>query len=176
MKEVDWFLKEALDTVYDPHGMVSPQTRNYTFYRSSRRKCYLIRDVVRIYAADGKNGISELACFSPLTEYIIEFDEWLINKLLLNNGSIAPIFLTKITETSISAPRIVVTNGMFSSTAKRRIILPSLTAPPDVVNIYYERYLALSHQIWGVGMFTFEFCKQLALGCHVLATCQQYLM
>ena len=33
----------------------------------------------------------------------------------------------------MEAPRIVVTNGMLSSTASRRIMFPSRTAPPDTV-------------------------------------------
>ena len=31
-----------------------------------------VRDVVRIYAVDGEDGISELAMTSPLTKYLIE--------------------------------------------------------------------------------------------------------
>lgn len=73
--KVDWFLKEALDTVYDPHGtgkVVKPAT---ILARSSDGNVR-VRDVVRIYAADGEEGISELAWTSPLTKYIIEaFDE-----------------------------------------------------------------------------------------------------
>ena len=38
--------------------------------------------------------------------------------------------------TSIFAPRIVVTNGMFNSTANLRIILPSRTAPPEIVGTF----------------------------------------
>ena len=73
--KVDWFLKEALDTVYDPHGtgkVIKPAT---ILARSSDGNVR-VRDVVRIYAADGEEGISELAWTSPLTKYIIEaFDE-----------------------------------------------------------------------------------------------------
>lgn len=73
--KVDWFLKEALDTVYDPHGtgkVIKPAT---ILARSSDGNVR-VRDVVRIYAADGEDGISELAWTSPLTKYIIEaFDE-----------------------------------------------------------------------------------------------------
>ena len=39
----------------------------------------------------------------------------------------------RIAAVSIRAPRIVVTNGMFNSTASRRIMFPSRTAPPDTV-------------------------------------------
>ena len=73
--KVDWFLKEALDTVYDPHGtgkVIKPAT---ILARSSDGNVR-VRDVVRIYATDGEAGISELAWTSPLTKYIIEaFDE-----------------------------------------------------------------------------------------------------
>lgn len=73
--KVDWFLKEALDTVYDPHGtgkVIKPAT---ILARSSDGNVR-VRDVVRIYAADGEEAISELAWTSPLTKYIIEaFDE-----------------------------------------------------------------------------------------------------
>ncbi|MEC8541480.1 MAG: zinc ribbon domain-containing protein [Candidatus Thermoplasmatota archaeon] len=73
--KVDWFLKEALDTVYDPHGtgkVIKPAT---ILARSSDGNVR-VRDVVRIYAADGEAGISDLAWTSPLTKYIIEaFDE-----------------------------------------------------------------------------------------------------
>lgn len=69
--KVDWFLKDALDTVYDPHGtgkVIKPAT---ILARSSDGNVR-VRDVVRIYASEGKDGISELAWTSPLTEYIIE--------------------------------------------------------------------------------------------------------
>ena len=55
--KVDWFLKEALDTVYDPHGtgkVIKPAT---ILARSSDGNVR-VRDVVRIYAADGEDGIS----------------------------------------------------------------------------------------------------------------------
>ena len=73
--KVDWFLKDALDTVYDPHGtgkVIKPAT---ILARSSEGNVR-VRDVVRIYASEGEDGISELAWTSPLTKYIIEaFDE-----------------------------------------------------------------------------------------------------
>ena len=73
--KADWFLNEALDTVYDPHGsgkMLKPAT---ILARSSEGNVR-VRDVVRIYAKDGKNGISDLAWTSPLTKYLIEaYDE-----------------------------------------------------------------------------------------------------
>ena len=73
--KVDWFLKEALDTVYDPHG-TGKTIKAATILARSSDGNVRVRDVVRIYAADGEDGISELAWTSPLTKYIIEaFDE-----------------------------------------------------------------------------------------------------
>lgn len=69
--KADWFLAEALDTIYDPHGtgkVVKPKT---ILARSSDGNVR-VQDVVRVYDAEGKDGISELAWTSPLTEYIIE--------------------------------------------------------------------------------------------------------
>ena len=73
--KVDWFLKEALDTVYDPHGTGKVMKAATILARSSEGNVR-VRDVVRIYASEGEDGISELAWTSPLTKYIIEaFDE-----------------------------------------------------------------------------------------------------
>ena len=69
--KADWFLAEALDTIYDPHGtgkVVKPKT---ILARSSDGNVR-VQDVVRVYDAEGRDGISELALTSPLTEYIIE--------------------------------------------------------------------------------------------------------
>ena len=69
--KADWFLAEALDTIYDPHGtgkVVKPKT---ILARSSDGNVR-VQDVVRVYDAEGKDGISDLAWTSPLTEYIIE--------------------------------------------------------------------------------------------------------
>ena len=69
--KADWFLSEALDTVYDPHGtgkIVKPAT---ILARSSDGNVR-VRDVVRIYDIEGEAGISELAWTSPLTKYIID--------------------------------------------------------------------------------------------------------
>ena len=71
----DWFLAEALDTIYDPHGtgkILKPKT---ILARSSEGNVR-VQDVVRVYASEGKDAISELAWTSPLTQYIIEaYDE-----------------------------------------------------------------------------------------------------
>ena len=73
--KVDWFLKEALDTVYDPHG-TGKVIKAATILARSSEGNVRVRDVVRIYAADGEDGISDLAWTSPLTKYIIQaFDE-----------------------------------------------------------------------------------------------------
>ena len=69
--KADWFLAEALDTIYDPHGtgkILKPKT---ILARSSDGNVR-VQDVVRVYDSEGKDGISELAWTSPLTEYIIE--------------------------------------------------------------------------------------------------------
>ena len=73
--KVDWFLKDALDTVYDPHG-TGKVLKPATILARSSEGNVRVRDVVRIYASEGEDGISELAWTSPLTKYIIEaFDE-----------------------------------------------------------------------------------------------------
>jgi hypothetical protein len=69
--KADWFLAEALDTIFDPHGtgkVLKPKT---IVARSSEGNVR-VQDVVRVYDAEGKDGISELAWTSPFTEYIIE--------------------------------------------------------------------------------------------------------
>ena len=69
--KADWFLAEALDTIYDPHGtgkILKPKT---ILARSSEGNVR-VQDVVRVYDSEGKDGISDLAWTSPLTEYIIE--------------------------------------------------------------------------------------------------------
>ena len=69
--KADWFLAEALDTIYDPHGtgkVLKPKT---ILARSSDGNVR-VQDVVRVYDAEGSDGISELAWTSPLTKYLIE--------------------------------------------------------------------------------------------------------
>ena len=69
--KADWFLAEALDTIFDPHGtgkVLKPKT---IIARSSEGNVR-VQDVVRVYDSEGKDGISELAWTSPFTEYIIE--------------------------------------------------------------------------------------------------------
>jgi hypothetical protein len=69
--KAEWFLTEALDTVYDPHGTGKPIKGAMILARSSEGNVR-VRDVVRTYAAEGEGGISELAWTSPLTKYLIE--------------------------------------------------------------------------------------------------------
>lgn len=69
--KADWFLEEALDTVYDPHG-TGKAVKPATILARSSDGNVRVRDVVRAYALQGRDGISELAWTSPITEYLIE--------------------------------------------------------------------------------------------------------
>ena len=69
--KAEWFLEEALDTVYDPHGTGKPVKAAMILARSSEGNVR-VRDVIRTYAVEGEDGISELAWTSPLTKYLIE--------------------------------------------------------------------------------------------------------
>lgn len=69
--KADWFLEEALDTVYDPHG-TGKSVKGATILARSSEGNVRVRDVVRAYALQGKDGISELAWTNPITEYLIE--------------------------------------------------------------------------------------------------------
>ncbi len=69
--KADWFLSDALDTVYDPHG-TGKTVKGATILARSSDGNVRVRDVVRAYALQGNDGISELAWTSPLTQYIIE--------------------------------------------------------------------------------------------------------
>ena len=69
--KAEWFLEEALDTVYDPHGTGKPIKAAMILARSSDGNVR-VRDVVRTYAVEGEEGVTELAWTSPLTKYIIE--------------------------------------------------------------------------------------------------------
>jgi hypothetical protein len=66
-----WFLKDALDTIYDPHGTGKTVKRKTILARSADGNVR-VEDVVKIYAKEGEEGLSELAWTSPLTKYIIE--------------------------------------------------------------------------------------------------------
>jgi hypothetical protein len=67
----EWFLSEALDTVYDPHGTGKVLKRKTILARSSEGNVR-VEDVVLIYSSEGEDGLSELAWTSPITKYIIE--------------------------------------------------------------------------------------------------------
>jgi hypothetical protein len=69
--KADWFLAEALDTIYDPHG-TGKKVKAATIVARSSDGNVRVRDIVRIYDVEGEAGISELAWTSPLTKYIIE--------------------------------------------------------------------------------------------------------
>ena len=69
--KVDWFLAEALDTIFDPHG-TGKVLKPKTILARSAEGNVRVQDVVRIYASDGEDGLSELAWTSPSTKYIIE--------------------------------------------------------------------------------------------------------
>jgi len=69
--KAEWFLKEALDTVYDPHGtgkVLKPKT---ILARSSEGNVR-VEDLIKAYAKKGEKGISELAQTAPITKYLIE--------------------------------------------------------------------------------------------------------
>jgi len=69
--KVEWFLGEALDTIYDPHGTGKGLKPKTILARSSEGNVR-VQDVVRIYSEEGEDGLSELAWTSPSTRYIIE--------------------------------------------------------------------------------------------------------
>ena len=69
--KVDWFLTDALDTVFDPHG-TGKVLKPKTILARSAEGNVRVQDVVRIYSAEGQDGLSELAWTSPFTKYIIE--------------------------------------------------------------------------------------------------------
>jgi hypothetical protein len=69
--KVDWFLDDALDTVYDPHGTGKVLKKKTILARSADGNVR-VQDVVRIYSGDGESGLSELAWTSPFTKYILE--------------------------------------------------------------------------------------------------------
>jgi len=69
--KTEWFLDEALDTVYDPHGTGKKLTRKTILARSGGGNVR-VSDVVQAYAEGGKDAVSELAWSSPFTEYIID--------------------------------------------------------------------------------------------------------
>ena len=69
--KAEWFLNEALDTVYDPHGTGKMLKRRTILARSSNGNVR-VEDVIFSYEKSGEKGISDLAWTSPTTKYIIE--------------------------------------------------------------------------------------------------------
>lgn len=69
--KADWFLENALDTVYDPHG-TGKVLKPATILARSSDGNVRVRDVIRVYDLEGEDGISELAWTSPQTKYLIE--------------------------------------------------------------------------------------------------------
>ena len=69
--KADWFLNEALDTVYDPHGSGKKLKPNTILARSSDGNVR-VRDVIYAYAEKGEDEVTELAHTSPVTKYLIE--------------------------------------------------------------------------------------------------------
>ena len=66
-----WFLDNALHTIYDPHG-TGKELKPRTILARSSDGNVRVQDVIRIYGEQGIDGLSELAWTSPLTQYIIE--------------------------------------------------------------------------------------------------------
>ncbi|MAK78398.1 MAG: hypothetical protein CL992_03915 [Euryarchaeota archaeon] len=71
----EWFLEEALESVYDPHGTGKTLKRKTILARSAEGNVR-VEQVVKDYAKGGEDAVSELAYSSPWTKYIIEaYDE-----------------------------------------------------------------------------------------------------
>ena len=66
-----WFLDNALHTIYDPHG-TGKELKPRTILARSSDGNVRVQDVIRVYGEQGIEGLSELAWTSPLTQYIIE--------------------------------------------------------------------------------------------------------
>ncbi|MAI09874.1 MAG: hypothetical protein CMA08_04765 [Euryarchaeota archaeon] len=67
----EWFLEEALVTVYDPHGTGKTLKPKTILARSSEGNVR-VADVIHAYASGGREKVSDLAWTSPQTEYLIE--------------------------------------------------------------------------------------------------------
>ena len=62
--KADWFLSDALDTVYDPHGTGKTMKPATIVARSSEGNVR-VRDVVRIYSVEGEAGIQRISMDKP---------------------------------------------------------------------------------------------------------------
>jgi cell pole-organizing protein PopZ len=69
--KAEWFLENALVTVYDPHGTGKTLKPKTILARSSEGNVR-VADVIHTYASGGRDNVRELAWSSPQTEYLIE--------------------------------------------------------------------------------------------------------
>ena len=69
--KAEWFLENALVTVYDPHGTGKTLKPKTILARSSEGNVR-VADVIHAYASGGRDKVRDLAWTSPQTEYLIE--------------------------------------------------------------------------------------------------------
>lgn len=69
--KAEWFLENALVTVYDPHGTGKTLKPKTILARSSDGNVR-VADVIHAYASGGRDKVRDLAWSSPQTEYLIE--------------------------------------------------------------------------------------------------------
>ncbi|MBV18483.1 MAG: hypothetical protein CMA56_01295 [Euryarchaeota archaeon] len=69
--KAEWFLENALVTVYDPHGTGKTLKPKTILARSSEGNVR-VADVIHAYASGGRDKVRDLAWTSPQAEYLIE--------------------------------------------------------------------------------------------------------
>ena len=69
--KAEWFLENALVTVYDPHGTGKTLKPKTILARSSEGNVR-VADVIHAYASGGRDKVRDLAWTSPQTEYLID--------------------------------------------------------------------------------------------------------
>ena len=69
--KAEWFLENALVTVYDPHGTGKTLKPKTILARSSEGNVR-VADVIHAYASGGRDKVRALAWSSPQTEYLVE--------------------------------------------------------------------------------------------------------
>ena len=69
--KAEWFLENALVTVYDPHGTGKTLKPKTILARSSDGNVR-VADVIHAYASGGRDKVRDLAWTSPQTEYLID--------------------------------------------------------------------------------------------------------
>ncbi|MBD38899.1 MAG: hypothetical protein CMB11_00755 [Euryarchaeota archaeon] len=69
--KAEWFLENALVTVYDPHGTGKTLKPKTILARSSEGNVR-VADVIHAYASGGRDKVRDLAWSSPQTEYLVE--------------------------------------------------------------------------------------------------------